>query len=356
MLKYEDIFRIMVDKRASHFHLVPGSPIMMRLNNVLSPLDSNVLSPQDIKTLSNDLMTVQQKAEFSKRLEIDFSYSVPGLSRFRINIFTQRGSTAMVISTNPPNPPTMEELGLPELIKNITVRTRQGLIVICGSRASGKSYTLAAMINYILETRTAQIVTIENPIKFLFKNKRGIICQREIGTDTMSYENAFASLMYQAADIVVVTEMNSYETASRVLPLAAGGTLVLATALAPSAVVFLEQLPDLFPPHLHQQCRSLLSVGIAAVISQTLVNRAGGGGVVPVFEFCIGTGQVKGLIREGKIFPILGIMGSVGREAGMQTQEQSLRAMLKKNVITSEEAYSKAVRPEELKKLMALPY
>lgn len=355
-MNFQEIFGIMVDKKASHFHLVPGSPIMMRQSGTLSPMDSNILSPQDTRNFLESLMNDAQKKEFEGKMELDFTYSVPGLSRFRINIFKQRGSVAAVVLMNPPNPPTIEELGLPELLKNIALNAKQGLILLTGPKASGKSHTMAALVNYILEMRTCQIITLENPIDFLHKNKRGVICQREVGTDTVSYPAAFKSLTHQGADILVIGEVNSYEIASNLLNLAASGQLVIATSTSPSVLVMLEQLIDLFPPHLHQQARTLLSVGLEAIIAQTLLTRVHGGGLVPAFEILLGTSAVKALIREGKLIQVQNTMATSGREVGMQSQEQALRFLVKKNVVTMEEASSKAVRPEEFKKLMSLPY
>jgi len=304
----------------------------------------------------DSVLTDTQKDLFMRNKEIDFTYSVPGLSRFRVNLFTQRGSVAAVILMNPPNPPTIEELGLPDLLKNLIINLRQGLVILTGPKASGKSHTLAALVNYILEMRTCQILTLENPIDFLFKNKKGVICQRELGTDTIAYENAFKSLMHQGVDILIITEVNTFEIASQVLNMAASGNLVIATAQSPSAMVMLEQLIDLYPPHLQQQARTLLSVGLEAVVAQTLITKAHGIGLVPAFEVLIGTPHVKSLIRDGKLVQVHNTMATSGREHGMQTQEQALRVLVKKNIINQEEAEAKAVRQEEFKKLMALPY
>jgi len=355
-MNVEDLFTSMVERRASHLHLVPGSPIMMRINNQLVALDGQVLSPQDTRAFSEAIMNEQLRDEFDERLEVDFSFSVPGLSRFRVNVFRQRGSVAAVISTNPPAPPTIEELGMPELIKNLALEATSGLVLICGPKQSGKSHTLAALVNYILEMRTCQVVSLENPIDFLHKNKRGLICQREIGTDTLSYKNAIASLRHQSADIVIVTGVDTLEVAEFVLNLAAGGTLVLATATASSTLVMLEKLIDLFPPHLNQAVRGQLAVGLEAIISQTLLNKASGDGLLPAFEVMLGSPQVKNLLRENKLFQLYNLMSTVGRESGMQTQEMALRFLVKKNLVSMEEAVRKAVRPEEFKKIMALPY
>jgi twitching motility protein PilT len=346
----------MVERRSSHFHFVPGSPIMMRQGSSIAPLDSHVLSPADTAKLANALLTDKQKRIFEERLEVDFSYSIPGLSRYRINVFRQRGSIAMVIATHPPSPPTMEELGLPESIKGLAAQAKSGLIVICGPRASGKSNTLAAIISYILETRNMQIVSFENPIDFLHKNKKGIICQREKGTDFATFENAFNSLRHQACDILVVTEFEEPDVVAHALNLAAGGNLVIVTGQAPGVHVMIDKILDIFPPHQRKQALNLLSVGLNAIISQTLLSKAAGGGLIPAFEILTGAPQIRNYLREDKLIQIHPFMSSHGREFGMVSQEQALRGMLKKNLITKEEAMSKSVRPEEFKKVLSLPY
>lgn len=356
MKSFNELFSLMVERRASHLHVVPGSPIMMRQANQLSPVDSHVLSPADTAKMANALLTDKQKRIFEEKLEVDFSYSIPGLSRYRVNVFRQRGSIAMVIATNPPSPPTIEELGLPESIKNTATQAQSGLVVICGPKASGKSHTLAAVLNNILETRNVQIVTFENPIDFLHKNKKGVICQREKGTDFRTFENAFNSLRHQACDILVVTEFEEYEVVRNCLNLAAGGNLVIVTAQAPGVQVMLEKILDTFPPHQRQQALSLLSVGLNAIISQTLLVKASGSGLIPAFEILTGAPVVRTYLRDNKLPQIHTFMGTHGREYGMQTQEQALRSLVKKNLITKEEAMAKAVRQEEFKKIMAMVF
>ncbi|MBI3926112.1 MAG: Flp pilus assembly complex ATPase component TadA [Armatimonadetes bacterium] len=355
-MNVEELFTTMVERRASHLHLVPGSPIMMRQQKRLEPLDGHVLSPQDTRAIAEAIMDEQLLDSFEENLETDFSFSVPGLSRFRVNCFRQRGSVAIVISTNPPAPPTIEELGLPDILKQLIIETDSGLIMITGPKSAGKAHTLAALVNYVLEMRTCQVLSIENPIDFLHKNKKGIICQREIGTDTLSYESAFKSLLHQGADVVVITGVDEFTAVERVLNLAAGGNLVLCTANSPSALVLIEKMVDLYPPHLHQQARTLLSVGLRSVIAQQLLPRVSGDGLVPCFEILLGTPQVKQLIREGKFFQIASVMATSGREEGMLTQEMSLRQLVKKNLVSEDEAYRRAANPESFKKIMSLPY
>jgi twitching motility protein PilT len=355
-MNVEELFMTMVEKQCSHLHLIPGSPIMMRKGTEFTPLDGYVLSPQDTQAVAETIMSEQLKAEFEQTQQTDFAFSVPGLSRFRINCFRQRGSAAIVIATNPPAPPTIEELGLPDAFRKTVLEADSGLIMITGPKGSGKAHTLAAIVNYLLEVRPCTIVSIENPIDFLHKNRKGCIAQREIGTDVPSYEQALRVLPYQGADVLVITGVEEFAIAERIVNLSAGGNLVICTSTSPTAMVLVEKLVDLYPPQLQQQARVLLSVGLKAVISQTLCTKASGDGVAAAFELLIATPPIKGLLKEGKFAQIQSFIGTTGRETGMSTQELALRALVKKNTITEAEAYKRAVRPEDFKKVLALPY
>lgn len=355
-MNVEELFMVMVEKQVSHLHLVPGSPIVMRKSGDLVPLDGYVLSPQDTQAVAETIMSDTLRLEFEQNNQTDFSFSVPGLSRFRINCFRQRGSIAIVIATNPPHPPNIDELGLPDAFRKTVLEADSGLVMITGPRGSGKAHTLAAIINYLLEVRPCKIVTIENPVDFLHKNRKGVIAQREIGTDVASYEQALRVLPYQGADVLVVSGVEEFAIAERIVNLSAGGNLVICTSNSPTAMVLVEKIIDLYPPQLQQQAKVLLSVGLRAVLSQTLCTKASGDGLVPAFELLIANPMVKGLLRESKFGQIQSYMGTQGREQGMSTQELSLRNLVKRNTITEAEAFKRAVRPEEFKKVLALPY
>lgn len=350
------IFGMMVEKQISYLHIVPGSPLVVRQKNVFVPIDNKVLKPEEINDFIKVLLDDKQKNILETDKEIEFSYSIPGISRFRINIFKQRGTYAVIIYMNPLKVPAIEELGLPPFINDTILKIQRGLVVITGPDGSGKSYTLAALVSHILENRHCQIITLEEPIEFLHKNKKGIICQREIGTDFISYDKAFETLTRLGADIFVFNKVNKYETAKTIIELATGGSVVLMSATAPSVNVFLEEFLSLYPPHFQEQARMLLSVSLETIISQTLCMKSTGDGVVPAFEILIGTPQIRTLIKDNKLIQVQTYMGTGGRDTGMQTQEQALRSLVKKNIITAQEAESKAVRIEEFKKLMALPY
>lgn len=351
-----ELFTLMVERRASHLHIVPGSPIMVRAGGTIGPLDAQLVSPADTAALLVSFLSEEQQAYFFENKDLNIAQSIPGLSRFRINVFQQRGSVAFVISTHPPAPPTMEELGFPDSLKNIILNCKSGMIVVTGPKGSGKSATLAAILNYMLEMRSVQIVSLENPIDYLHKNKKGVICQREIGSDVLSYEAALESLTYQQADVVMTTEFDNFEVVSTFVNLAVGGTICLAMMRSPSVAVALENILNMYPPHLQQHSRNLVAFGVECVIAQALLKKTDGQGVVPAFEVLTGIPPVRQLIREGKTAMLSSLMSSAGREFGMQTQEQALRALVRKNVVTQEEAMTKAVRPDEFKKMMALPF
>ncbi len=353
-MNIEELFTTMVEKRASHVHLVPGSPIMMRINNQLESMDGQILSPQDTQAFSEAIMTDQLHDEFDDHMEVDFSFSVPGLSRFRVNVFRQRGSVAVIISTNPPAPPSIEELGIPDSIKNIVTDSGSGLVVVCGPKQCGKSSTMAALINCILAEKTCQVISIEDPIDFLYKNNKGVICQREIGTDVMSYKEAFAALKHQSADVVFISGMDNYETISNAIELAAAGTFVLATSTAQNVPALIEKIIDSYPPHLNQSVRNHLAEGLKAVIGQIMLTKADGKGLVPAFELLLGTQQCKQLLKDNKVFQIHALMAAGAREHGMQTIEMALRSLVKKNIVTMDEAMRACGNSEEFKKIMSL--
>lgn len=355
-MNVEELFTTMVEKRASHLHLVPGSPIMMRRGAILEPLDGHILSPSDTRTISETVMSEDLLDEFDEKLETNFSFSVPGLSRFRIVCYQQRGSVGIVMSTNPPAPPTLDDVAPPPSFLKSLNDAPSGLFLITGPKGSGKSHTLAAIVKHLLDNKNINIVSVEDPIDFLHKNRKGVISQREIGTDAENYDAAFRSLKHQSPDLVVVTGVTEFEVVDKVLGMAAAGETVICTAPAPNAITFLERMIDLYPPHLHQQTRSLLSVILKAAIAQTLLPRADGDGLVAAYEVLISITQVQNAIREGKISQLSGIMATGGREHGMSSQEMALRALVKKNMITEEEAYRRATNQEALKKMMSLPY
>mgnify|MGYP004455882569 CR=1 FL=1 len=355
-MNVEELFTSMVERRASHLHLVPGSPILMRINNQLVSMDGPTLSTADTEAFSRAIMNDDLQDEFEERLECNFAFSVPGLSRFRVNVYRQRGSVACVVSTNPPSAPTLENLSIPDLVKNQLSEASSGLVLVCGPKQSGKSNTLAALVNFLLETRCCQIVSLEEPLEFLHRNQKGVICQREIGTDVVGYKEAFAALPRQGADVVVVSNLESQEVIQQAINLAASGTLVIASSVASSVQTMLEKIIESYPPHLAQFCRNNLALGLKVIVSQVLLRKASGEGLMPAFELLVSTGKLKELLRENKIAQIGPYMSASARDHGMQTQEMALRFLVRKNIVTMEEAVRQSSRPEDFKKIMSLPY
>ena len=355
-MNVEELFTNMVERRASHLHLVPGSPVLMRINNQLVSMDGPILSPQDTKAFSEAIMNEDLLDELEDRMECDFHFSVPGLSRFRVNVYMQRGSIACVVSTNPPAAPTIESLGIPDRIRNLVSESSSGLVLVCGPKQSGKSSTIAALVNYILENRCCQIISIEDPIDFLHRNKKGVICQREIGTDVLGYKEAFAALSKEGADVVVISNIEGYDTISNALSLAANGTLVIAGSVAPTVQGMIEKILDSYPPHLTNSCLNNLASGLRAIVGQVLCSRASGEGLIPAFELLLATGKCREMLRENKLGQLSALMSASARDHGMQTQEMALRFLVRKNMVTMEEAVRQSSRPDDFKKIMSLPY
>lgn len=351
-----ELFTLLVDRRATHLHIVPGSPVMARIGSSFAPVDDQLVSPADTAALLESFLSEEQRFYFFENKDLSITQSIPGFSRFRVNALQQRGSVAFVISAAPAAPPTMEELGIPDSLKNVISNTRQGLVLVCSSKGNGKTSTLASIVNYLLEMRPVQIVTLENPIEFLHKSKKGIICQREIGTDVLSFESGVEALAYEKADVVVLSDLETNEQINYAVNLAVGGTLVLAEMRVPNVLMAIEALMHAYPAHLEQHGRNLVAAAVECIVAQVLLRKASGPGVLPAFEVMAGIPPVRQMVREGKTGMLSGIMSQSGRDYGMQTQEQALRSLVKKSLVTQEEAYAKASRPEDFKKMMAIQF
>ncbi len=343
----------MIERKGLILHLVGGSPPLYKsTENQLLPLTNEILSAADVKATLENVLTPSQKEILEKQREFNTAYSVEGVSRFRANIFYQRGTLAAVFRLTPPTPQSLEDLGLPNLLREIATKP-QGLILIAGPKGSGKSQTLAALLDYLLENRSSQIVSLENPIEFLLRNKKGVIYQREIGTDAPTFKQALQTAMRQNPDVLAVTEFADFETMMGVLAAASSGILVIGTTTANGVIMALEQMIELAPPHYQQIIRNQISAGLEIAVSQLLLNKKGGGAVLGL-EILIGTTNVRNAIREGKIPQLITLMNN-NREQGMITQELYVRNLSKKNLINVEDAQAKVARPEELKRMSALP-
>lgn len=357
MINRDELLKAMVTQGIYEIHMVPGSPLMMRTSlGDLVALDNNTVTPGDTKTFIGELLNAEQRTEFIAKNELELALSVPGVSRYRFSVSMQRNSISAILRTYPNKLPTFEELNLHKSVKEIAETTKKGLILVTGPKGSGKSNTIAAMMDYMLQTRPCKILTIENPIKFLLKNKTGIICQREQGIDIKTRAVAFENLSNQSSDIILMDEVLSYEEMARLITLASGGSIVILKTIASSLTVALENIINLHPVALQESCRLAIANTLEAGISQILCKTSNGKALIPAPEIYKSTVNMRQLIKENKISQVYNIMGSSGREAGMTNQEASLRALIKQGTITQEEAAVRTSKPDELKKMLAAAY
>ena len=345
------LLKMMVEKNASDLHLKAGSPPMLRIDGELEPAIPQVLPPNAIRKIIESMLTEQQKAKLVAERELDFAYSVPGLARFRCNAYFQRNSWALAVRIIPSRPFSIDELGLPEIFKYLALRPR-GLVLVTGPTGSGKSTTLASMIDYINSNRKCHIITIEDPIEFLHKDKLAIISQRELGADTHSFANALKSALRQDPDVILVGELRDFETTQTAITAAETGHLVLGTLHTTGCANAIDRMIDIFPPHQQQQVRVQLSMIVEGVIFQNLIPKATGSGRVLALEIMTGTPAVRHLIREGKTHMLPNAIQS-GAEDGMISFDQSLRDLYLQGLISLEYAMAAAFNPEELERLIS---
>ncbi|RKZ23605.1 type IV pili twitching motility protein PilT [bacterium] len=348
-MQIRDLLEEMVRRGASDLHLTVGVPPMFRIDGQLVPGNYEVLTPDKVKELVYSILNDEQKKRFEMEHELDLSFGIPGLSRFRGNVFYQRGQVAMAIRTIPFQIRSFRELGLPPVVAELTTHTK-GLILVTGPTGCGKSTTLAAMIEKINNERKCHIVTIEDPIEYLFKHKKAIINQRQVGSDTKSFANALKYVLRQDPDVVMIGEMRDVETMEAALTIAETGHLTFATLHTNSAAEAITRIIDAFPANRQAQVRAQLAFVILAVITQSLLPRIGGGRVLAV-EIMIGTPAIKALIRDNKIHQIYSHI-QAGQKYGMITMNQSLYNLYMSRQITLEDALSYSRNPEELERMI----
>jgi twitching motility protein PilT len=354
MFDLESALRRVIEIEGSDLHLkVPSKPLI-RCMGQLEPIpDTDDLTPEDTEGALRSLLKDQGKLEeFADEHEVDFSYSLPGLSRFRVNAFLQRGVISLVCRAVPHEIRSIEQLGLPEVISQIADEER-GIILVTGTTGSGKSSTLAAMIDQINRFHSKHIVTIEDPIEFLHRDKRSVINQREVGQDTASFKRALRRVLRQDPDVILVGEMRDEETVSTALSAAETGHLVLSTLHTVDAPETINRIIDFFPPHMNQQVRAMLAGTVKAVVSQRLVKRADGQGRVACCEVLRMTGRVRDMImipeETGKLCDVI----AEGAYYGMQTFDQALLAHVQAGRVTMEEAMRAATSPHDYKLMVA---
>jgi len=347
----DDLLRLLIERGGSDLHITVGSPPGMRLQGDLLPIaNQKVLTQRDTQEMILGLLSEEQRKRFETELELDFAYSIPGLSRFRANVFQQRNSMGAVFRVIPIKIPTIEDLNLPKICRYLSERPR-GLVLVTGPTGSGKSTTLAAMVDHINSTRPVHIITLEDPIEFMHRNKMAYVNQREVGEDTHSFASALKRVLRQDPDVILVGEMRDLETISAALTAAETGHLVLATLHTSGGPATVDRIVDVFPPHQQQQVRMQLSGALEGVLSQVLLQSTDGKSRVMAMEIMLGVPAISNLIREGKTHQMLTIIQG-GAATGMQTLDQHLKLLLMAGKITFEEAISKAEAPQELAQMM----
>ena len=343
-----ELVNIATSRKASDIHLTVGLPPVIRINGELVILDSAKLMPGDTKSLvyqsldENSIKTLEEKGE------VDSSFSNPGIGRYRINAYRQRGSYGMALRIIPLQIPTAEDLGLPTIAKELA-RLPRGLILVTGPTGSGKSTTLATMIDQINNERRCHILTLEDPIEYLHKHKESIVNQREMGTDSLSFSSSLRAALRQDPDVILVGEMRDLETISIALTAAETGHLVLSTLHTNGAAKTIDRIIDVFPPHQQQQVRVQFSSAIQAIISQQLLPKSDESGRVAAFEVMVATSAIRNLIREDKIHQIDTAI-QTGAKYKMQTMDNSLLELYKQGLITKDIALMQAINQENIKK------
>lgn len=342
----------MVEKGASDLHVTTGSPPQLRIDGALVPLKTPPLTPVETKQLCYSILTDSQKHKFEEESELDLSFGVKGLSRFRANIFMQRGAVAGAFRTIPFKILTFQELGLPPIVTELAKKPR-GLVLVTGPTGSGKSTTLASIIDKINTDRHEHIITIEDPIEYLHPHKNCVVNQREVGADTQSFKKALKYILRQDPDVVLVGEMRDLETIEAALVISETGHLAFATLHTNSAVQTINRILDVFPPYQQPQVRAQLSFVLEGVLTQNLLPRAGGPGRVLIIEVMVPNPAIRNLIREDKIHQVYSQMQVGQAKFGMQTFNQSLAAAFSRRLITLEDAMGRSPDPEELKNLLS---
>lgn len=331
----DEILAAAVAEKASDIHITVALPPMFRVNGVLVPMaGAEKLDPADTHRLVYQMFSERQQVLFAERGELDFSYGVPSLGRFRVNAFKQRGSISAALRVIPTQVPDAKTLGLPEIILQLT-KKHQGLILVTGPTGSGKSTTLACMIDTINRERDCHIITLEDPIEYLHRHNKSIINQREIGLDSHSFASALKASLRQDPDVILVGELRDLETISTALTAAETGHLVLATLHTNNAIGTVDRIVDVFPPHQQAQIRLQLASVLEAIIAQQLLPRADGKGRVAAFEILLATPAVRNLIREAKTYQIMSLI-QTGSRIGMKSFDMAYKELLAKGLVSRE--------------------
>jgi twitching motility protein PilT len=350
-MQIDELLKLMVEKDASDLHIKVGSPPTLRIYGRLCPVELAALRPEDTRGIIYSLINEEQRKRFEEEQELDVAYTVEGFARFRVNIYLQRRTLGAVFRLIPLKIRSMEELRLPADALKSFCQKHRGLIIVTGPTGSGKSTTLASMIDYINSTQRRHIITIEDPIEYVHKDKKSIINQRELGIDTKSFAGALRRALRQDPDIIMVGEMRDMETIGLTLLAAETGHLVMATMHTPGAPLALERIIDAFPPSQQSQVKAQLAIVLEGVIAQTLIPRADAPDRIVATEILTGTSAIRNLIREGKTHQMSTLMHT-GGQFNMHTMEQSLKMLYQQGEIAYEDALAASSDPETFKKLI----
>ncbi len=346
----DELLRLVVEKKGSDLHLAAGVPPVLRIDGNLLATNYDVMSDFEVQRMIYAVLTDEQIRAFETEYELDCSYALRDVSRFRVNVYRDRGAVAGAFRVIPSKIPTIRELGLPLVLEDLSRRPR-GLVLVTGPTGSGKSTTLAAMIGQINSERSEHIITIEDPIEYLHTHRRSLVNQREMGADTRTFAQALRHALRQDPDVILVGEMRDLETMALAITAAETGHLVFSTVHTNSAAQTVDRIVDVFPPGQQEQIRIQLSNTLEAVVSQQLLPRAGTPGRIAAMEIMIASPAIRNLVREAKAHQITSII-QTSAHLGMQTMDQCLRDLYQRGLITYEEAMGRAMNQEELKKML----
>ncbi|OGW77536.1 MAG: type IV pili twitching motility protein PilT [Omnitrophica bacterium RIFCSPLOWO2_02_FULL_45_16] len=344
------LLKLMVEKNASDLHITANWPAHIRIDEKLIAADDRVLSPDEAKDLVYSILNKAQIAKFERDLELDISFEITGISRYRVNVFKQRGTAAASIRLIPYKIWTFEECGLPINVTTSLCKKPRGLVLLTGATGSGKSTSLASMIDWINHDRPCHIITIEDPVEFVHTNKKAIIEQREIYSDTHTFPAALKHVLRQDPDVILIGEMRDLETIESALIIAETGHLVFATLHTSDCVQTINRIVDVFPSHQQQQIRTQLSFVLLGVLSQQLIPREGGRGRVLAVEILLSNPALRSLVRESKIHQVYSVMQTSQKE-GMKTMNQALYELYQRKLISYEDAFARTTDPDDLARI-----
>ncbi len=341
----------MYERHASDLIIKVGSPPLFRIyGDLVTEEGAANLTPADTAAVASEVTTSEEWARFEKDLELDFAYGVQGLCRFRVNLFLQRGSVGLVFRLIPNEIPSIDSLNLPEIAKSLAMRPR-GLVLVTGPAGSGKSTTQAAMVDFRNQNEECHIMTVEDPIEYIHRDKKALVNQRQVGRDTLTFANALKFVLRQDPDVILIGEMRDLETISLAITAAETGHLALGTLHTTDAVGTIDRIIDVFPMHQQQQIRMQMSVNLIGVLSQVLLKRADGKGRVAAYELMNATNAVRNMIREAKTYQLPQLL-ETGISMGMQSMNRSIAGLVKSGMVTQQEALVRSPNPTELRSLL----